>query len=355
VCNKHVHNAAKRKKHINPAALDPTRTSTIRHRFLVVMRAKFKRLQRDVIDLVDKQDAFGLKAPAGSPFVQNRAAFQFLTTDEKLKGFNKWFKQRVDEGVLETTGDADPSEPWTGKYVDSAYRKGTVNSYIAARPNLRNTPSDYAAGSQAEFLRSAFAQPEAVAKLRLLGTRSFEALKGITTDMSSKLSTVLADGLAHGKNPREIARNLAKTIEGISVKRAQTLARTEVINAHSEGQLDAFEELGVEEVGILAEWATAGDNRVCPLCNDLSGVVMTIKEARGLIPRHPNCRCAWLPAFADEKAKGQRRTAPTITAAVTKSARKEQPRARDPRKASRWAGAKKDYRGKPVRKQPARS
>ena len=32
---------------------------------------------------------------------------------------------------------------------------------------------------------------------------------------------------------------------------------------------------------------------------------MTVKEARGLIPRHPNCRCAWIPADKQRKEKGQ--------------------------------------------------
>lgn len=35
------------------------------------------------------------------------------------------------------------------------------------------------------------------------------------------------------------------------------------IRAHAEGQLDALEQMGVEEVGVMVEWSTAGDDRVC--------------------------------------------------------------------------------------------
>jgi hypothetical protein len=39
----------------------------------------------------------------------------------------------------------------------------------------------------------------------------------------------------------------------------------------------------------------------------MEGVVLTIKEARGMIPRHVNCRCAWIPADRVRREKGQKR------------------------------------------------
>jgi SPP1 gp7 family putative phage head morphogenesis protein len=104
--------------------------------------------------------------------------------------------------------------------------------------------------------------------------------------------------------------------------RANALARTELVRAHAEGQLDAYVALGEKEVGVMAEWITAGDDRVCDLCQDLEGVVMTITEARGTIPRHVNCRCAWIPADRVRKEKGQRRGR-RKDAAIKKSIRSE--------------------------------
>ena len=46
----------------------------------------------------------------------------------------------------------------------------------------------------------------------------------------------------------------------------------------------------------MAEWSTAGDDLVCPLCEPLEGIVMSIKDARDMLPRHTNCRCMWIPA-----------------------------------------------------------
>jgi hypothetical protein len=47
------------------------------------------------------------------------------------------------------------------------------------------------------------------------------------------------------------------------------------------------------------EHQTAGDSRVCPQCASLQGTRYTIAEARGVVPVHPRCRCAWKPVVED--------------------------------------------------------
>jgi len=136
-----------------------------------------------------------------------------------------------------------------------------------------------------------------------------------------------------------IAREMNRTIDKMTRSRARVLARTEIIHAHAEGQLDSFEDLGVEEVGVEAEWSTAGDMHVCPVCSSLQGVVMSVAKARGLIPRHPQCRCAWIPANVGESAVGQKRGA-AAEAAMKKSILAEKPGSRfgAARDKSAWRG-----------------
>ncbi len=138
------------------------------------------------------------------------------------------------------------------------------------------------------------ALPETREKVELLAGRTFDELENVTDDMANKLSRVLSDGLVQGKNPREIGLDIADEID-VSENRAQVIARTEIIRAHAEGQLEAFEKLGVDEVGVDVEWSTAGDLRVCPECAELEGTVYSIEDAHGLIPYHPQCRCSFLP------------------------------------------------------------
>jgi hypothetical protein len=55
----------------------------------------------------------------------------------------------------------------------------------------------------------------------------------------------------------------------------------------------------------LVEVLTAGDDDVCPICEAIAeNNPYTIAEARGLIPAHPNCRCAFVPAADARFAHG---------------------------------------------------
>jgi SPP1 gp7 family putative phage head morphogenesis protein len=292
----------------NQLKLDPTRTTTLRNTYSADMKRRFNKVKKLTVIAIGELDVLGL-TDSEPPFTFNelitnelpaRQAWRFQTNDQKLKSFNNWFSEQVDAEILTVDVKGDP---WTAKYVNSSYKKGSFNAYTDVHKEALAEQQDFYKGSRAQFLDSAFNTPERLSKLQFLYTRSFEDLKGITNAMSLDISRTLADGMAQGKGARAIARDLSRNITTITNKRALVMARTEVIAVHAEGQLDSFEELGVKEVGLMAEWSTAGDDRVCALCVDLDGVVMTIEEARGLIPRHPNCRCSWMPANVGEKDK----------------------------------------------------
>ncbi len=152
------------------------------------------------------------------------------------------------------------------------------------------------------FFAVMVSQPERLAKIQMIALRSLELLRGLSATMASQMNVILADGLANGLHPRAVAREMVKKV-GLSYNRALVIARTEIIHAHAEGQLDSFAELGETGVGVMAEWSTAGDEKVCPLCHAREGEILSIEDARGLIPLHPSCRCSWLPAADVEDRK----------------------------------------------------
>ncbi|RPI64644.1 MAG: phage head morphogenesis protein, partial [Planctomycetaceae bacterium] len=80
-----------------------------------------------------------------------------------------------------------------------------------------------------------------------------------------------------------------------------TLARTEIIHAHAESTLNRFEEFGIDGVMGQAEWSTSGDGLVCPRCAAVGGKIYSLSDARGMLPMHPNCRCAWLPVLSSQR------------------------------------------------------
>lgn len=320
-----VLNAAPRTKPANPARQDPTRTTPLRRRLLADMSRRFDALSTAIWKLVVDEDAFGLSGNPNQGILNqapttNATRWRFQTDAQKAAAFQQWLQDQISGGALQLTGGPNP-QPWTSEYVTSAHKQGALRAYTDVHKNKLSNPAGFYQGSQEQFLRDAFDSPAAIKSLELLSTRAYEGLKGITGSMAADMARILAGGLAHGKGPREIARELQRAT-GAAKTRSLTLARTEIVHAYAEGQLDSFDKLGVDELNIMAEWSTAGDSKVCPLCQPLEGVIMTTKEARGLIPRHPNCRCAWIPTNVGESTKGQTRTKKGIEAAVKASARK---------------------------------
>ncbi|GAF87452.1 unnamed protein product, partial [marine sediment metagenome] len=265
---------------------------------MVDMRKRFNNIKKMIQEALIDLDVFGLQEPQAPDFLFNefvtnvlpaREAWRFNTNAEKIKLFQGWLQEQI-KGPNAPLSVNAVGDPWTATYIDSAYRKGVVQAYNTTNRRTGAESLDFEEGRRAQFLESSFTQGERLDSVRFLYARSFAELEGISAGMSQQIGRILADGLANGKGIRTIAREMSNAISGITKQRALTLARTEIVGAHAEGTLDAFEELGIEKVKVLAEWSTAGDDRVCPLCEPLEGSVMTIKQARGLIPRHPNCR-----------------------------------------------------------------
>ena len=281
----------KRIKRPQSKSFDPSKTTILRQAFIRAMNKRLLKLKQDVLKWILEEDELGL-LPVEIRQVGNRRTYAFATTTEKVSVFRRWFTNKVKQGVLETDG----VPAWTDEYVHSAYRKGLVHSYLESRRRfLAAIDPRFIDLARDEFLKEAFAAPETVKKIQSIYTRTFETLKEYTHDMAVKTSSTLAEGLANGLHPSQIARELTSKMDNLSRSRALTIARTEIIHSHAEGQLDGYEKLGVKEVGADVEWSTSGDSRVCEECATMEGVVMKIEEARGKIPLHPNCRCAWIP------------------------------------------------------------
>lgn len=224
--------------------------------------------------------------------------WRFRTSPEKVKEFQAWLKKQYADLI---TGK-DEKELWQ-RFIEDGYRRGAGRAWDDANPKAKAKGKrrnlDFYQGTREEFLRSSFGRPETADKVKLLVGRAFDDLEGVTEDMSRRMSRVLADGLVRGAHPREVARDLAEQVD-IGETRASLIARTEFLRAHNEAALDSMEAMGLEEVGVAVEWEVTEDNKLCPKCEAMRGLVLKIEDARGLLPAHPACRCAWLPAVGDK-------------------------------------------------------
>jgi SPP1 gp7 family putative phage head morphogenesis protein len=261
---------------------------------------------------LDNTEAEGRWRPVEVPYQHVLGSYTVLVDNaapqsdpEKIKTFQKWLRAQFAKKLRTRAQD----KLWN-QYIQQGFEKGAGRAFDDVRRRERALSGAdkeklaFYHGSKQEFLRSSFGQPESIEKVKRMAGNSLDYLDGVSKSMSERMTRVLTDAMTEGKGAMATARNLAREVD-IGEARAKLISRTELIRAHAEGSLDALENLGVKEVGVAVEFSNSRDSVVCPDCAALEGVVLSIDEARGIIPVHPQCRCAWTPANVGEDDEGQ--------------------------------------------------
>jgi SPP1 gp7 family putative phage head morphogenesis protein len=303
-------------------ASDPTNTLPIRNRFARAMRSRFDRLAKLIRKAVYEEDCFGLR-DRENMFIQAEMfmnaetpgprAFEFKQSGEKIEEFSKWLNEVMNDEVLEVTSAADRERAetsimgarrWTDDYIHSSYQRGVADARSDLIKQGVDIPEFEGIDQQGQYIGTAFNQKAHVDRLGEVYARTYSDLKGITSNLDTQISRILAQGLADGDNPLKLARKLRKITTGdgkdLGIKdslgryipakrRAEMLARTEAIRACAEANLREYEECGIKKV----EWVFGGVNS-CEYCESMHGQQFTIKEAQGMIPAHPMCGCGWV-------------------------------------------------------------
>jgi len=293
---------------------DPTHTTALRNAFAKAMRRRFVELTRVIKTSVDTNDCFGLRREGIHSLQMNPAtpeSFAFARSQQKVEAFMKWMQEQVDKGIL-TIGEFKQigeavEKAWTDLYIYDSYKRGVIR----ARYELKKAGFDIPSIEDTGGVVMSMSTPFHIDRLGLLFTRVYNDLKGITAAMDMQISRILAQGMADGDGPALLARKLIATINGTKMgdlgitdtlgrfipaaRRAEILARTEIIRAHHVAMVQEYRNWGLEGVYVKAEWRTAGDDRVCEKCAPMEGKIFTLDEIEGLIPFHPLCRCIGLP------------------------------------------------------------
>lgn len=264
---------------------DPTRTTTLRKRYAQRLRGILGKLMAEIRKGFVSQDVLQIQNAPSEP--ESQEPYDFPTTRSKVARFMQWLRRQLQRGYLSLT------DPEKNVFIKSAYEQGVDH----ARQRLSvSTPEPD------------FDLPPHRSSLQELYTRSYRLLQGVTNDMSRQIRDELVEGLRDGDHSSQISRSISDRVQKVGKHRSTLIARTEVINAYSEGSLNQFEEADVEGVAIQAEIVTAEDERVCEICKavadmgvfPLSDVRNSSVEAAGRTvnvkpPIHPRCRCALVP------------------------------------------------------------
>ena len=291
-------------------ARDPTRTLTLRASYAAASRKRFRLIKGAVLDGVARADVLGIGANPPRPPVllaaeppevrkvlnalrqrirslQERASeatgaarqallaeatqaarsflsvpgrFAFPSDAAKLTAMDGWISEMTDTGVLEVvrnaSGEVVEAGGWQQIFVRRAYVKGFSHATVQLRKAGVDVPTRY------DNVQRTLSLPIHRDALDLLYARNLSELEGVTAATGQEMRRKLAEGFASGLNPRETARRLNGAVDGIGIRRAELIARTETIRAHARGTLRRFEQFGVSKVKAEVEFATAGDDRV---------------------------------------------------------------------------------------------
>ena len=247
---------------------DPTHTTVLRNAFARDMNKRFFELTSVIHEAVVDRDCFGLERKeigvlqAVPPGYQ---AFAFLRDPEKVAAFMNWLQEQVDKGLLKVgvfqqVGRAVEAV-WTNMYVFDSYKRGVIR----ARYELQAVGLDI---PPVEDMNILLGTPFHMDRIGLLFTRVFTELKNITSAMGLQISKVLSQGLIDGDGPRLLARKLIGTINGAGMgdlgltdtlgrfipaqRRAEMLARTELIRAHHQATIMEYRNWAIEGIIVKA-------------------------------------------------------------------------------------------------------
>lgn len=298
-------------------AYDPTHTTVLRNQFSRDMNKRFLELTAMILLSVDKRDCFGLKTKVQALQLEplGYRQFAFLRDPEKVEAFMAWLQEQVDKGLLKIAefqqiGRAIESF-WTNMYIYDSYKRGVIR----ARREMQQAGLPIPSLDESGGIEGIMSTPFHMDRVGLLFTRVYTELKNITAAMDLQISKILSQGIIDGDGARLLARKLIATINGDGIdrlgitdtlgrfipaqRRAEMLARTEIIRAHHQAMIQEYRNWLLEGVIVKAEWRTTNDDRVCDKCAKLEGKIFTLDEIEPLIPYHPNCRCIAIPFIED--------------------------------------------------------
>lgn len=215
---------------------------------------------------------------------------------------NKKYEYRIDRALMQSVLDGaanvvsqqllegDKESVWFfSAYVAKAYQRGTAQEFA----NLSRQSPAYQAGQMS--MQNILMSDPYRRRIGLIAAREFEQMEGLVGDTKARMSRVLADGIARGRNPKDVAKSLSAEADAITRQRANTIARTEIGGALRNARLDETEDaenrygLLTMEMHLSALSPTSRESHIV-----IHGKLRTRDEVRGWYSEGGNainCKC----------------------------------------------------------------
>jgi hypothetical protein len=298
---------------------DPTGTMDIRRKFLELAGIRFRKARALIQKAVVDQDMLGLKAGSTSAIAMAGAP------GNKDLYFRQWLSEVLTKTVIGSDGS------WMRPLLQLSYNRAIKRAMRLSKTNA--LPTDMVETMDA-----------------LLALCNVE-LRGICDAVTQRCARAASLAWLHNDKPAVAFKDMGVAVNVVGIARTSAMSSLMVVKTFNTATLDQFEAAGIKQVGLIPETVpqkrdgrtikdakksfgfkgagsrssreqtpssstigrikkqeknfeglsevnieTAGDEDVCPICQDLEDSnPYDIDEARSLLPAHPFCRCAFVP------------------------------------------------------------
>jgi SPP1 gp7 family putative phage head morphogenesis protein len=175
------------------------------------------------------------------------SATRWLQTEQDIKDIiARWLE------VQDQTGK--PARWFFDPFIDKSYESGTKASLTQISSALSavitdDNPLGMSLLTQLDY-ENVLMQPQYRDRIALVAARTFNDMVGFADSNGLKLAQILAAGMAGGKSPAIISRQMQDEFASVQGWRALRIARTEINTAHNQAKydqdIDARDRLGIE-------------------------------------------------------------------------------------------------------------
>ena len=285
----------KYKKVINPIVPSNKENPTMSGRLLAkadkeIVR-RIKAMTGDVVALFENIPSYAANASADDIglYVYGLSAEQMLLLQTTLGDIAyKWLVGGMPNGLF-----------WFETLTQEAAAMGLAQSSA----NLSQLSAVYAASRpiEAVIYSQRYIQQTAMAV-----ARDYSHWTGLADDAKVRLSGVIADGVAQGKNPKSVVTDIQDSLN-VTRSKARQMAQTDIVGTLREtrwAESDAArDELGIE---VRMLWTSALKSSTRPNHASRHGRVYTTAEVRAFYATGSNiyhCYCAQTEALVDEEGR----------------------------------------------------
>ena len=189
--------------------------------------------------------------------------------------------------------DALPNE-YVADQTIGAYEQGTAQAVT----NLANISDDYTRNITQVLISDPYQRRAA-----LIGARVFEEMQGFESDTGVALARLLRGAVQDGLNPREVTGQIERQF-GISQRRAEKIAQTEITGALRRGRWDEAQD-AQERLGIKTKmaWASALKPTTRLTHAQRHGETYTVQQVREFYAvdgNAINCYCSQFEVLVDD-------------------------------------------------------